>query len=172
MAYTAEEKAIAIALVERYGGMTHDALADIRQALGRSVSTGTLHSWVSKTEIETGTEKLKLKKPTPGAVVSLEMQASADTALDALFEQVARRYLSHALQDETIKGTKGKDAVIAAATAVDKMRLLRDLPTEIVQVLPTLMLRLEALNISPSDYFNAHLQELDRVYHEQSHPGG
>lgn len=168
MAYTAEEKAIAIALVERYEGMTNEALEGIRQALGRSVSTSTLHSWISKTE----TGKSKPKKNTPGAVVSPKMQVDANAKLDDLFEQVARRYLSHALDDGTIAGTKGKDAVIAAATATDKMRLLRDLPTEIVQVLPTLILRLEALGINASDYFNAHLQELDRANRERISTGG
>lgn len=170
MAYTTEDKAQAIAIIERFGGLTSEAINLVRQTLDApNLSKSTLHGWTSTFE-QSRTEPNRKKEP--NRAVSESHVEAANAKLDDLFEQVARRYLSHALDDETIKGTKGKDAVIAAATATDKMRLLRDLPTEIVQVLPTLILRLEALGINASDYFNAHMQELDRAYREQLSTSG
>lgn len=155
MAYSAQEKAVALGLVERHGGLTTDAIAAIRAALGKSISTSTLHSWLpkeSKTETEIPIPKPEKKEP--GAVVTPSVQMDANTALDTIFEDIARRYLNHAAQDEVVKGTKGKDAVIAAATAVDKMRLLRGLPTEIVQLLPDVVMAIEKLGQNPVDVFN------------------
>jgi transposase-like protein len=51
--------------------------------------------------------------------------------LHGLFEQVARLYLGQAMEEATIKKTSGKDSVIAAATATDKMRLLTEQATSI-----------------------------------------
>lgn len=156
MAYSAQEKAIAIGLVERHGGLTTEAIAAVRVALGKSISTSTLHSWLPKSESKTETETPipKPEKKEPGAVVTASLQVDANAALDAIFEDIARRYLNHAAQDEVVKGTKGKDAVIAAATAVDKMRLLRGLPTEIVQLLPDVVMAIEKLGQNPVDVFN------------------
>lgn len=159
MAYTAEQKALALALVARHGGMTSEALADIEAALGKRVSTSTLHSWIPKPESKSETPEPKSEtereKKTPGALVTAEVQAQAEEALDMMFEAVARRYLTHATDDSVIANVKGKDAVIAAATAVDKMRLLRNLPTEIVGMLPEVITALHILNQKPSDVFLA-----------------
>lgn len=51
--------------------------------------------------------------------------------LSAIFERVARIYLKHAEGDEIVAETKGKDAIIAAATATDKHQLLEGKPTQI-----------------------------------------
>lgn len=161
VAYSAEQKALAIALIHRYGGMTADALDAVEAALGKRVSTSTLHSWLPKAEAKDGpksesaTEK---KKRTPGATVTPELQAQAEQALDDMFEAVARKYLAHAAQDDIVADTKGKDAVITAATAVDKMRLLRDLPTEIVGLMPAVVAALEAAGMDPVTTFERLVQ--------------
>ena len=46
-----------------------------------------------------------------------------------MFEDTARAYLEHALNTEVIDKVSGQAAVLAAATAVDKMRLDRGLPS-------------------------------------------
>lgn len=162
MAYAPEEKALAIAILKRYGGMTMSALADIEAALGRRVSTSTLHGWLPKTETKVKREpksknvsksKSETTKKTPGALVTPDVQAAAEVALDRLFEDVARAYLRRAADETAINATKGKDAVIAAATAVDKMRLLRGLPTEIVAILPDVIEALNAVGIDPVETF-------------------
>lgn len=78
--------------------------------------------------------------PAPAKVIQEKKDGLAE-----LFEQAAAKYVSHALQDETVKKASGKDAMTAAGIAVDKMRLLRDLPTEIVGVLPVVMEAYRAL---------------------------
>jgi len=53
--------------------------------------------------------------------------------LSDLFESAARKYLEHATNDEVVQATRGRDAVSSAAIATDKMQLLRNLPTSIVE---------------------------------------
>lgn len=165
MAYTIEEKATAIAIVQRFGGMTQEALESINDALGRKVSTYTVHSWLSKTKTET--KKPKNQNQKKETAPTAEMIHEADLALDDVFEGVARKYLTHASKDSVVLDTKGKDAVIAAATAVDKMRLLRGLPTEIVQVLPILVSALENAGLSAAEVFNAMLTRLNVDAHHK-----
>ena len=52
--------------------------------------------------------------------------------LDDKLELAAHKFINHALRDELLMWTSSKDAMTAAAIAIDKMRLLRDLPTEII----------------------------------------
>lgn len=143
MAYSDGEKAIAVELVERYGGLTNDAIAAIRDALGApSLSKSTLHGWLPRNQKPKPEPVRKLipnpeKKPA-GYLPTAEVQTRAAQTLDDMFEQVARAYLDRALASDVVKDTRGKDAVTTAAIAVDKMRLLRDLPTEIIEVLPTM----------------------------------
>jgi len=62
--------------------------------------------------------------------VAAECQGKKEE-LSAIFERVARIYLKHAEGDEIVAETKGKDAIIAAATATDKHQLLEGKPTQI-----------------------------------------
>jgi hypothetical protein len=51
--------------------------------------------------------------------------------LSNVMEQTARAYLAQSLDPYVVASTNGRDAVFAAAIAVDKMQLLRGLPTSI-----------------------------------------
>lgn len=89
--------------------------------------------------------KRRQRQPTPPSALSPasegvtpEQLAIADEALDQIFERITRIYGARALDPTVIKDVKGKDAVIIMATAYDKLRLARNLPTEIVEVLPDL----------------------------------
>ena len=72
--------------------------------------------------------------PAPEKVIRDKKDDLAD-----LFERAARNYVHQALKPDVIEKASAGSAMTAAAIAVDKMRLLRDLPTEIVQVLPIVM---------------------------------
>jgi hypothetical protein len=74
----------------------------------------------------------------PDKNVQQQKNELADT-----FEQIAEKYLQHASQDTVVTESKGKEAVMTAAIAVDKMRLLRNLPTEIVGVIPAMQASIE-----------------------------
>lgn len=72
--------------------------------------------------------------------------------LITLFENIAYKMLSHAQRDDVIESMSGKDAVIAGATATDKMRLLQGLPTEIIGVLPQFVEALTAMGKDPKEF--------------------
>ena len=107
--YTEDDKATALAMLQANGGNI------TRVARELHIPASTLRKWRA------------------GEGVSQAVAAKCDQKkeeLDGLYEQVARAYLGHAL-GAALKKTSGKDAVIAAATATDKMRLLREQPTSI-----------------------------------------
>lgn len=152
--YTPEQKALAVQTIRRFGGLTAEAIGHVRELLKNpSISKSTLHEWLklyaplaeaNRTEpprtAEPNTPE-RVKKPTSLLpTVTEEMMDEAEETLDRIFERTARNYLRHANLDKTLSETKGKDAVIAAATALDKMRLIRGLPTEIVSVVPDLLI--------------------------------
>lgn len=89
------------------------------------------------------------QNPPPHKLVTRKKRELAD-----LFEDVAHKYLNHALNDETIESVPGQAAVVAAATATDKMRLLRGLPTEIIQLIPEVVNAIKSMGQEPSDVFN------------------
>lgn len=163
MAYSAEQKAMAVAIIRRYGGMTRDALVLVRETLDApGLSKSTLHGWLPPNVEPNRTaepDPNRIQKKETGAPVPPEMQAKAEQTLDSMFEATARRYLQHALTDGVLEAVKGKDAVIAAATATDKMRLLRGLPTEIIELLPGLVSALEAAGMNPVTTFERMIQK-------------
>lgn len=79
-------------------------------------------------------------KPAPEKLIQEKKEGLAD-----LFEKVAEQYVRHAMKEDVVAKSTGAGAMTAAAIAVDKMRLLRDLPTEIVGVLPVVMEAYRAL---------------------------
>lgn len=96
------------------------------------------------------------QNPPPNELVSEKKEELSD-----MFEQAARKYLKHSLTSEVIEDTRGKDAIVAAATATDKMQLLRGMPTEIIGVLPDLVAAMENAGLKPSDVFNNMLSRLN-----------
>ncbi|HML23556.1 MAG TPA: hypothetical protein PKD09_18005 [Aggregatilinea sp.] len=153
--YGEQDKAIAREIVRRFGGeLTKEALAAIRQALAApDLNKSTVYRWLAASQLQpVATELQPEKKAVDPTLV--------DKALDDFFEATARAYLIRANDPDAIKDTKGKDAIMSAAIAVDKMRLLRNLPTEIVGTLSDLLLLLERRGLAASDVFNALLQEL------------
>jgi len=126
-----------------YTGDEHSrpgALSQVSNAIG--VPMPTLRRWF------TGD-----RNPPPSDMVS---EKKADLAV--VFEDIAYKMLAHAGNPDVIDSMSGKDAVIAAATATDKMRLLRGLPTEIVQIIPDVVAAIESMGQSPADVFNRIIQ--------------
>lgn len=153
--YSEHDKATAIKIVERFGGeITREALGMIRQALAApSLNKSTVYRWVQAARLQPVASGLQPEKN------GIDGQA-LDQALDEMFEEAARKYLQHALKEDVIGSTKSRDAMMNAAIAVDKMRLLRNLPTEVILVLPDLVGAIEEAGLSAGDVFNALLQEI------------
>lgn len=148
--YTDNEKVLACEIIARYGGeVSKEALASIRDALeAPHLNKSTVHRWWQSQSV--ATESQPIKK---------EVATLINRKLDDMFEEIARRMLLRASEDDVIASMKGRDLIISAATAVDKMRLLRDMPTEIIQLLPGLQQALATLGMSASDMINAIIAE-------------
>lgn len=153
--YSAHDKATAIKIVERFDGeITREALEMIRQALAApTLNKSTVYRWVQAARLQPVASELQPEKKAVD-------EAALDVALDEMFEEAARKYLRHALKENIIESTKSRDAMMNAAIAVDKMRLLRNLPTEVILVLPDLVGAIQDAGLSAGDVFNALLQEI------------
>lgn len=111
--YSEADKASALALLKANGGNVKQTAKQL------GMPRGTLSNWANGDYVNPDvTEKAHEKEDT----------------LEEVFEQLARAYAQHALGEGVLADTKGKDAVIAAATALDKVRLLRGESTNIEEV--------------------------------------
>lgn len=148
--YSMSEKALACEIVARYGGeVSKEALASIRDALeAPNLNKSTVHRWWQSQSVATESQPIKKEAAT-----------LINRKLDDMFEEIARRMLLRASEDDVIASMKGRDLIISAATAVDKMRLLRDMPTEIIKLWPGFVEAAEALGRTPADVFNAFIQQ-------------
>lgn len=142
--FTDEFRAGAIAMLVGAGFATNKTRAcdEVARYYKGAVNARTLMRWG-------GGEN----RPAPDKLVVEKKEELAD-----VFERVAYKYLQHAEHQDVIDDVAGNAAVITAATAVDKMRLLRGLPTEIVVMLPDVLAALKVLGQEPSDVFNRIIQ--------------
>jgi transposase-like protein len=112
--YTEDDKASALALLQANGGALKATAREL------DIPLTTLRAWRDGVKgVGAG-----VAKKCPGKKADLR----------SLFERVARKYLRRALSAEAVEKTAGKDAVIAAATATDKHRLLGGESTDNVAV--------------------------------------
>lgn len=148
--YSAAQKAIACEIVARFEGeISQDAMETIRDALDApTLNTSTVYRW---TQMQPIANELQSVKKTAADKAAL--------ALDDYFERVARQLLDHASRPDVVEAMKGREAILSAAIAVDKMQLLRKLPTEIIQLLPGLQEALATLGMNPADMINAIIAE-------------
>jgi hypothetical protein len=141
--YSEADKAAALAMLDANGGNLK------KTATAMGIPQTTLRQWRDGEHVNDDVAKKRDIK---------------NGTLSDLFEQVTRAYLSRALDDDAIKDTRGKDAVIAAATSLDKLRLLQGLPTEIIEIIPSVQQIFELLQArgqDPAAVFNAMLVKLD-----------
>lgn len=132
--YTDKFKAGAVALLEAQGYPTNpNALEKVHQHLNRKPAKRTLMRWFHG---ENGAPDDKLVRQSKKEIADV-------------FEDVAYKYLARAGEQDAVDETKGKDAVMTAAIAVDKMRLLRGLPTEIVVLVPGFIEAIKKLGQDP-----------------------
>jgi len=149
MTYSEAQQALAVEIVSRYDGqVTSECLAEVRQMLGvMSLPKVTVWRWFQNNV----TDK---KSVTP------EARQQAAKRLDEMFESLARHALEAADSGDKFEKMNAQQLAMTAAIAVDKMRLLRDLPTEIVAVLPALMTAFERKGLNASDVFQSMLNKL------------
>jgi hypothetical protein len=153
--YTDEFRATAIAMLVGAGFEKNKtkAVDEVAQYYRGKVAKRTLFRWGNGEN-----------SPAPAKLVTVKKEDLAD-----VFERVAYTYLKHAESEDVVDEVSGNAAVTTAATAVDKMRLLRGLPTEILGLLPDVLEALRVLGQEPSDVFNRIIQRAAQ-HAEQSRP--
>lgn len=155
MAYTVKEKATAIAILQEHGEISQRARDDIWEAIGKTPSKSTLHEWVTKLGIDLSSESseiIELNRTVKKMPTSEDIE-EAKKSLPQLFQDVAEKYLEHAVKDETIKDLKGQQAVTAAAIATDKilkLHQIENVPPELLKVLPDFMDAAVVRNLNPT----------------------
>lgn len=151
--YTDEQKALALELVARNAGVLDVLTMDaIRVALEAPILPDqTVRLWMrsyqalrSRSESRVKlTDKKVIDSPRSITVERDEeqsaIQEAASDKLDAMFERAARMMVAKATEPAKINDMNGQQLMTAAGIAVDKMRLLRDMPTEIIQMSPILI---------------------------------
>lgn len=110
--YSEADKAGVLALLDANGG---NQTQTVRES---GVPRSTLREWIAGEHVN-------------GDVADKRQEKKEE--LGVLFDKVARLYLGRAMSADAVDETKGKDAVIAAATATDKVQLLKGSPTEITE---------------------------------------
>jgi transposase-like protein len=100
--YSEEDRAAALAALKANGGNLDRTASQV------GVPRNTLRRWSQNPD-----------RAAPAALRQEKVES-----LSTLFEKCTRDYLGQATDPKVVKATRGKDAVIAAATALDKLRLL------------------------------------------------
>ncbi len=128
MAYSDIQKATTCALVKQNGGVIDDVLiATIRVAIDEpKLPKMTIWRWWKQYQV-LSVQKDDVTQKNEWNVIDV-----TSITLDDKLERAAHKFIDHAVNDDLILWTSSKDAMTAAAIAIDKMRLLRDLPTEII----------------------------------------
>lgn len=152
--FTETERALALDILRRNGdnNITKAVMQEIANVLGRPVASSTLHRWIA---VERRMRLLEGKSSIPD-----EVRLRATETLDAIWEQRARELLSRAGEPGVIEKMSGRDLIISAAVATDKMRLLRGLPTEYVQALPSFFDALKLAGIDPLAFMHSVMERI------------
>jgi hypothetical protein len=177
--YTVEQKMMAVEIIRREGGLIGKHQVKMIQDLLESptVSQVCIRNWWLKYKDVPPSEVLKQaygEWVTPQELVAkgidpkaAVLREDASNAVVDLFEKVSKAYLEHALEEEVIKATKGRDAVWAAAVSIDKVRLMREVPKEIISILPSIVDLIKKKNMNPIEIFQQMYASLLRVPNEQ-----
>lgn len=105
-----------------------------------------------------------------------KLETESKEELSSIFERVARKYLAHSETELAVTSTYGNVAVMAAATATDKMQLLRGQPTEItangdrVTFLQTELRRLRSVHADNYDAYDASVRQLRSLFTDTTDP--
>jgi hypothetical protein len=168
MAYSDAQKVTACEIVRLNNGVIDDAIiALIRVTLDApKLPKMTIWRWWKHYESMANVTGVT-EKEAPNVTPDTFPQIADDRPLDVKLEQAAHKFVNHAMRGDLLMWSSSKDAMLAAAIAIDKMRLLRDLPTEIVRILPVITRisdKLTERGLNASDVFELMFQELDDAH--------
>ena len=146
--YTDDERATFVVMLESAGYPDKKGALELTSSKLK-IPRSTLRGWF-----------IEYRNPPPAKLRQEKRKDLAD-----IFETIAYDMLDHAGDPIIIGEMDGKAAVIAAATATDKMRLLRGLPTEIVAILPNFIQAIENMGHSPVEVMSRMIERSSHVEH-------
>ena len=133
--YDDKQRAGAVVMLQSQGYPdTPGALKRVSDHLG--IPQATLSRWARG-----------VSNPPPSNVVN-----EKKTELDQRLEALAHRILDRVETDEVLDHMTGRELMTAFGISVDKMRLLRDLPTEIIGAAPQLTRLMELMRSHEHDF--------------------
>lgn len=164
VSYTLDEKAQIIALLHRFEGVNVRAMNAITETFGFCPSRRSLYTWLREVplpqSLDNSSQHTTRKRITP------ERLEQAQLKLDEKFEIVANTCLDRLLRPEILAEMKGRDLAWVAAVSVDKLRLLRDMPTEIVGILADIVPKLRDRGLNPVAVFSELSAQIDQIQNE------
>jgi hypothetical protein len=134
MGYSITQKAMACDLVRRNGGILDAAtMRDIRAMLGNAkLPDQTVRNWV-KTFL--GDQKKQAAELPVETASTLEIvQSKASQKIEDELDKLAQKLVTHAMRDDVISKANIQQTMTALGITIDKARLIRGLPTEIVNI--------------------------------------
>lgn len=153
--YSDEYRTSAIVMLEAQG------YPDDSYALGR------VHSY------------LKSRKPFPTKATLLNWYQGEKTPSDSKVLNDKKRdmtlelkglvwkLIDHAGDNDTISDMSGQQTITSIGILIDKIRLLTGLPTQIVQIMPSLMTSFENAGIDATDFFQKAKARADAIAKER-----
>jgi transposase-like protein len=149
--YDDEFRASAIVMLEAAGyPNTPGALAKVASHL--KMPAPTLHRWFHEKN-----------NPAPSELVNIKKGDMANA-----LEEVAWKLLDSMADSEAIADAPLQQRATAYGIAIDKMRLLRGLPTEIVALIPDVVNALQSMGQSPAEVFNRIIQRAKQEQQRRS----
>jgi hypothetical protein len=136
------------------------------QAAGYPKSLGALSSVARKLKVPDRTLSRWFNgenNPPPGKLVNIKKGDMANA-----LEEVAWMLLDSMADSEAIADAPLQQRATAYGIAVDKMRLLRGLPTEIVALIPDVVNALNSMGQSPAEVFNRIIQRAKQEQQRRS----
>lgn len=125
--YTDDERGMAVAMLQANG--YPDVVGSLqRTANSTGIPVPTLLDW-----------------HTGNRWVDSEVREENKRTLSQMYREIAEKYAERTLAEDNIQRANGRDAITVSAIAVDKMRLLEGLPTQIVSIMPDVIGALNAL---------------------------
>ena len=137
--YTPAEKAIGVdCMIRHRGHCSTECWREICDRLKRKdIPKTTICGWYAQWKKAQMKEIQDVAKTDDKITIALV--EAAKEPLDRILEDVARRFLEHAANAEVIQKMNGRDALQGAATAIDRVHMLRDIPPELASLMPILI---------------------------------
>lgn len=130
MAYSESERMLAVEIVRRNDGrIDTSTLSQIQAAVGKPVTAPSIRGWIKK-EKNTPKSLREEKKE----ILSEPVEYVIRRKLDEKLEDAAHKFVDRATSEGVVDSMGGREAMTAAGIAIDKMQLLRGMPTEIIGV--------------------------------------